>query len=112
MVPAGFEMTTVVDGAGDFLAEGDVIEWNYVVKFNDGKLIEDSRDRAMQWKFVVGKGMVIKCVDMALMKMRKGGRAVVRCPPELAFGDSNSRYPAGSTIIYDIEVNDVTRGSE
>ena len=101
-------MTTIVDGEGELLSEGDVIEWNYIVKYNDGKLIEDSRDRAVQWKFVVGKGMVIKCVDMALMKMRgKGSRAVVRCPPELAFGYETGRYPGGSIMIYDIEVDQV-----
>ena len=95
-------MTMTIDGQGELLAEGDLIDWNYIVSFNDGKLIEDSRDRATQWKFMVGKGMVIECVDKALLMMREGSRAVVRCPPELAFGDSDARYPAGSTFIYDI----------
>ena len=103
-----YQMITIIEGEGDTVQSGDVVDWNYKCSFLDGRLHEDSRERKGKWKFVVGKGMVIECLDRAIQHMRKGTTAIVRCPPELAYGYDmwHGGIPDGSTLIYEIELID------
>ena len=109
-----YQMITTIEGVGELIEEGDVVDWNYKTSFMDGKLHEDSRTRKGKWKFVVGKGMVIKCLDLALLHMRKGDTVVVKCPPNLAYGFDmwHGGIPDGSTLIYEIEILDFDRPSQ
>ena len=77
------------------------------------RIYEDSRDRKSKWKFVVGKGMIVKCLDMAILQMKKGSTSIVKCPPELAYGNErwHGGIPDGSTLIYEIVINDFERPS-
>ena len=59
-------MIITVEGEGETVGIGDVVDWHYKMSFLDGKLHENSRDRKSNWKFVVGKGMIIECLDKAL----------------------------------------------
>ena len=104
-------MITTIEGEGDTIQDGDLVDWDYKMSFIDGKVYEDSRERKSKWKFVVGKGMIVKCLDMAILHMKKGSTNIVRCPPELAYGNDmwHGGIPDGSTLIYEIVINGFER---
>jgi FKBP-type peptidyl-prolyl cis-trans isomerase FkpA len=52
---------------------------------------------------------VIPCWTEGMQKMKVGGKAVLVCPSNLAYGDQgNSDIPGGATLIFEVELLDVT----
>ena len=82
-----------------------------VIKYT-GKLIDgtvfDSSDRAPNGTAQFGVSDVIPGFAEGLQKVGKGGKATLYIPAELGYGNQpNQRIPAGSTLVFDIEVVDV-----
>ena len=80
----------------------------YTGKFENGEVF-DSNQTKEGLAVKVGQGRVIKGWEDALLKMRKGMKAKVTIPPELAYGEAgNSKIPPNSTLIFDMEVASVS----
>jgi FK506-binding protein 1 len=54
----------------------------------------------------LGKAEVIKGWDQTLPKMSVGEKAIITCPPALAYGDQavGGLIPPNSTLIFEVEL--------
>ncbi|KAE8876842.1 hypothetical protein PF005_g4013 [Phytophthora fragariae] len=97
---------TYVEGSGDVPPAGDEIRAHYTGTLLDGTKFDSSRDRNSEFKFVLGKGNVIKAWDLAFASMKVGEKAVLTCKPEYAYGASGSppKIPANATLKFDVEL--------
>ena len=69
----------------------------------------DSNQTKEGYEVKVGKGEVIVGWEEALVRMRKGMKARVTIPPELAYGkEGYDKIPPNATIVFDMEVVSVT----
>lgn len=59
--------------------------------------------------FKTGLGMVIKCWDEGFVGLKKGSKAELVCPPEMAYGSKarGAVIKANSTLLFTIEIIDV-----
>ncbi|CEG39850.1 peptidyl-prolyl cis-trans isomerase [Plasmopara halstedii] len=97
---------TYFEGSGECPPAGDEIRAHYTGTLLDGTKFDSSRDRDSEFKFVLGKGNVIKAWDLAFASMRVGEKAMLTCKPEYAYGANGSppKIPANATLKFDVEL--------
>ncbi|CAI5712407.1 hypothetical protein KXD40_001680 [Peronospora effusa] len=97
---------TYVEGSGECPPAGYEICAHYTGTLLDGTKFDSSRDRNSEFKFVLGKGNVIKAWDLAFASMKVGEKAILTCKPEYAYGESGSppKIPANATLQFDVEL--------
>jgi len=74
------------EGTGKKVPIGATVRVHYTGRFMDGKKFDSSLDRGKPFDFVVGIGRVIKGWDEGILKMKKGQKAIITCPPDYAYG--------------------------
>lgn len=95
----------LAEGDGDFPQNGDEVEAHYTGTLDDGSVFDSSRDRGKTFKFVLGKGNVIKGWDKGFATMRKGEKAILRCRSDYAYGKrAQGKIPADATLNFDVEL--------
>jgi FKBP-type peptidyl-prolyl cis-trans isomerase len=95
-------------GAGEPPKVDDIIEVHYVGSLRDGKVFDSSRDRGAPETIQLAN--TIECWKQALPKMKPGGRALVTCPSEIAFGERGTdNVKPGAALRFDIELIKVVR---
>jgi len=70
------------------IKSGDTISVNYTGKFESGEVFDTSEGRS-PLKFTVGKGMLIKGFDDAVIDMNAGDKKTVTIPPAEGYGKRN-----------------------
>jgi peptidylprolyl isomerase len=77
--------------------------------FTDGKPFDSSVERGQPFSVKLGKAMVLKSLEDVLVHLRKGEKAKVFIPYDLAYGEAGHPpiIPPKSDLIFDIEVLDV-----
>ncbi len=101
----GLIVNDTVVGTGDTAQTGDRVIVHYTGKFTNGDVFDSSLSRGEPLQFVLGSGMVIKGWDEGLVGMKVGGKRTLTIPPELGYGMKNvGPIPAGSTLIFDVEL--------
>jgi FKBP-type peptidyl-prolyl cis-trans isomerase FkpA len=51
---------------------------------------------------------VIKCWTEGVQKMKTGGKSVLICPSDLAYGDQGRpSIPGGATLVFEIELLEI-----
>ena len=70
------------------IKNGDTISVNYTGKFETGEVFDTSEGRS-PLKFTVGKGMLIKGFDNAVIDMNVGDKKTVTIPPAEGYGERN-----------------------
>ncbi|HRP92755.1 MAG TPA: FKBP-type peptidyl-prolyl cis-trans isomerase, partial [Ignavibacteriaceae bacterium] len=74
----------------------------------DGTKFDSSVERDEPFTFVAGVGQVIPGWDEGVQLMKKGSKARLIVPSNLAYGDRDlGKIPPNSTLIFDVEVLDV-----
>ena len=54
---------------------------------------------------------VIRCWTEGVQKMKTGGKSMLTCPSDLAYGDQGRpSIPGGATLIFEIELLEITGG--
>ena len=77
---------------------------------SNGTIFDSSHARCGPLQFLLGAGVVIAGWDEGIALMRRGGRARLIIPPDLAYGKQGAArgvIPANATLIFDVELVDV-----
>ena len=96
-------------GDGDSARIGLIANMNYTVSLLDGTVCYSS-DSTGSKSFVIGHGGVESGLEEAILMMRVGDKARFIMPPHLAHGlpGDNNKIPARSTIVYQVELLNLT----
>lgn len=99
---------------GRQIKAGDKVEVHYSGYFTDGRKFDSSHDRNQTFSVPVGQSKVIKGWDEGLQLLKKGEKAQLIIPYQLAYGERGRQplIPPKSTLIFDIEIIDVQDGPE
>lgn len=105
----GLKIDWITHGRGDELKAGDMINMEYKVSLTDGKVINGTYPNGIPDSivpFMVGYGMHLEGVDMALEEMKVGDHVELLIPSKLARGDKaiEGLIPANSDIVMRIRV--------
>ena len=105
-LPAGMKMEVTEEGTGDMTEAKDRVKAHYTGKLLDGTVFDSSKNKGRTpLEFTVGAGQVIKCWDAGFTGIKVGTKAILTCPPDLAYGErAMGPIPANSTLIFEIEL--------
>jgi|Transcript_22082 hypothetical protein len=95
-------------GKGEPAKEGDVIRIKY-----KGLLLEDGfQFDAGTFSFQLGEGTVIRGWDQGLLGVRKGGKRILKIPPNLAYGraGAGALIPPNADLQFECEIKSVASG--
>ena len=108
---SGLEYTITSKGSGKKPQNGDKVKVHYTGKLTNDTVFDSSVKRGQPFEFKLGAGQVIKGWDEAFLLLQVGDKATIKFGPELGYGaNANGKIPANSTLIFDVELLDVTEG--
>jgi len=101
---SGLVFVPVQVGSGAKPGPEDTVKVNYDGKLPDGTVFDSSRRRGEPSTLPLDR--VIKCWKEGLQRMQVGGKAVLVCPPETAYGEAGKppTIPPGSALVFDVEL--------
>ena len=109
----GMYYLPVKQGVGDYVKYGDMVKIHYIGYFLNGKKFESTYERGQPLEFNFGEdGQVINGFKTAISLMNEGAKTKFIIPSRLAFGETGSStniVPAYSTVIYEIELLNLTK---
>ena len=107
---SGLVYKQVKEGTGAQPTAADQVKVHYEGRFVDGKVFDSSIKRNEPATFPLNG--VIPCWTEAVQRMKVGGKALIVCPPDLAYGDEGRppQMPGGATLVFDVELLDVPKG--
>lgn len=104
---SGLYFIEINAGTGALAKAGDRVTVHYTGKLLDGTVF-DSSIGSLPFIFVLGTGKVIAGWDEGIALMRKGGKAKLIIPSNLAYGSrANGSIPANSTLVFDVELYNI-----
>lgn len=91
---------------GQHPEDGDTVEVHYVGTLEDGTEFDSSRKRTEPFKFVLGKGSVIRGWELGVATMERGEVSKFVLSPEYAYGAAGSppTIPPNATLNFEIEL--------
>ena len=93
-------------GTGVSPTAADTVKVNYRGTLTDGTEFDSSYKRNEPAQFPLTG--VIKCWTEGVQKMKPGGKALLVCPSDLAYGDQGRpSIPGGATLVFEIELLEV-----
>lgn len=103
-MPSGLLYKEVTPGKGKTPGEKDFVKVHYEGKLRDGGVFDSSVKRGQPANFAVTG--VIPCWTEALKLMKVGGKSVIYCPAEIAYGERGSPpvIPGGSALIFELDL--------
>lgn len=107
-LPSGLQYVIIEEGKGIKPVKGDLIDADYHGIVNDSIIFDSSFDRGKSFQTLIGIGMVIKGWDEGFQLFNEGTKAVLICPPGLAYGSqARGKIPANSTLYFHVRLNKV-----
>jgi FKBP-type peptidyl-prolyl cis-trans isomerase FkpA len=104
---SGLVFRSLQPGQGEAPKASDVVRVNYRGTLVDGTEFDASRGEPASFQLTG----VIPCWTEGLQLMKAGEKARLVCPPEIAYGDrAQGRIPAGSTLVFEVELVGITAG--
>lgn len=109
------------EGTGELCKAGDKVSMQYTGQLLDGTKFDSNVDSAFghvqPFEFTLGQGQVIKGWDEGIALLKKGSKARLYIPSELAYGqtpfpgnNANPKgIPPGSILIFDVDVMDIKK---
>ena len=106
---SGLVFRSTAPGAGDSPAATDNVKVHYRGTLPDGKEFDSSIKRGEPATFPLNR--VIPCWTEGLQRMRPGGKAVLTCPPEIAYGarGAGGVIPPNATLQFEVELISVLK---
>jgi len=103
--PEELMTSTLIEGAGEAIAIGDVANVHYSGWTWDGVLFDSSWDRGRPAEFTISTQNLIEGFVQSLEGVTEGSQIITVIPPELAYGDQGTgSIPGGSTLVFVIDV--------
>lgn len=103
VLPSGVAYEIVQPGTGAYPKASDTVRVNYVGTLINGTKFDSSNEPV---EFPLDQ--VIPGWTEGIQKINKGGKIKLYIPPQLAYGDdAKPGIPAGSTLIFDVELLDI-----
>lgn len=106
--PSGLIYQPVAVGSGASPTSKDKVKVHYTGKLRDGRVFDSSVARGEPAEFPLAR--MIPCWLEGLQLMKPGGKAVLSCPAELAYGDtgvppnSGDLIPPGAALQFEVEL--------
>ncbi len=96
----------LVAGTGPSPKASDTVKVNYRGTLVDGTEFDSSYKRGEPAQFPLAN--VIKCWTEGVQKMKVGGKSVLVCPSDIAYGDGGRPgIPGGATLNFEIELLEI-----
>lgn len=97
-------------GTGEHPKATDTVKVNYRGTLIDGKEFDSSYKRNEPAQFPLNG--VVRCWTEGVQKMAVGGKAMLICPSDLAYGDQGRPgIPGGAALIFEIELLEIAGNS-
>ncbi|MBX4189292.1 FKBP-type peptidyl-prolyl cis-trans isomerase [Candidatus Parcubacteria bacterium] len=110
---SGVAVTDIAVGNGAVAGPGDTVSVHYVGTLPDGKVFDSSLDRGQPFTFLLGAGQVIRGWDEGVAGMKVGGKRKLVISPDYGYGSrAVGPIPANSTLIFTVDLLNVTKGSK
>ncbi|MBN1198986.1 MAG: FKBP-type peptidyl-prolyl cis-trans isomerase, partial [Bacteroidales bacterium] len=111
---SGLYFVDIEPGMGKAMDTGYTVTFHFNIQLADGTQVFSSRDRGEPMQMNFGKPFDTKGFDQGIAMMKKGGKAKLIVPSDLAFGQQGrgAIIPPFSTLIYDVDVIDVMTKAE
>jgi peptidylprolyl isomerase len=107
--PSGLYYQDLAVGSGEVADSGKTLGTYYAGWLTDGRQFDSNRDSGRPFAFTLGVGAVVKGWDEGLRGMRVGGRRRLVVPPALGYGGrTNGTIPAGSVLVFEIDLVSAT----
>lgn len=104
--PSGLIYRELTPGTGASPAATDKVKVHYRGTFTNGTEFDSSYRRNQPAEFQLNG--VIRCWTEGVQKMKVGGKSILVCPPDLAYGDrGRPSIPGGSTLVFEVELLEV-----
>jgi FKBP-type peptidyl-prolyl cis-trans isomerase len=107
---SGLIITTIKEGTGASPKPTDTVKVHYHGTLPNGKVFDSSRERNEPAEFPLNG--VIPCWTEGVQKMKPGGKALLTCPPSIAYGAQGAGgglIPPNATLQFEIELLEVVR---
>jgi FKBP-type peptidyl-prolyl cis-trans isomerase FkpA len=103
---SGVVIRTITAGSGPSPTADNVVKVHYEGKLVDGTIFDSSVERGEPIEFPLNG--VVPCWTEALQKMKKGEKAQIVCPSDVAYGDRGAppNIPPGATLSFEVELLD------
>ena len=106
---SGLYVQTLVSTTGAVADTGQTVSTYYVGYLTNGRQFDGNRGTGRPFSFQLGRGQVIKGWDEGIRGMRVGERRRLVIPPSLGYGGStNGSIPAGSVLVFEIDLVSAT----
>jgi len=110
--PEGYYLLIQSHGNGKAINAGDLVSINFSGHFLNGAIFDSNGKTGKPYSFIAGKNKAIKGIELAVLKMHEGDKAMLIVPSSLGYGSEglkkpnslNYLIPPFSTLIFDIEV--------
>jgi FKBP-type peptidyl-prolyl cis-trans isomerase FkpA/FKBP-type peptidyl-prolyl cis-trans isomerase FklB len=103
---SGLQYKITKEGTGPSPKPDDTVVVNYTGTLTDGTKFDSSYDRHQPAEFPL-KGVIPGWTE-ALQLMKKGSKATLYIPPQLAYGEHpRPGIPANSVLVFEVELLDV-----
>ena len=102
---SGLEILVLEQGDGPKPKPGETVSVNYHGALADGKAFDNSFKSGRPYKFLLGKGRVIKGWDQGILKLNVGTEALLVVPPALGYGKRGAPpvIPKDATLFFYVE---------
>ena len=109
---SGLYIEDVITGSGAVADSGRTLSVYYAGWLTNGRQFDSNRGATTPFQFQLGVSPIIRGWTEGLAGMRVGGRRRLVIPPALAYGTtSQARIPAGSVLVFEIDLVNVTGGA-
>jgi FKBP-type peptidyl-prolyl cis-trans isomerase FkpA len=108
--PSGLIYRSIKEGGGVSPTATDSVKVHYRGTLMDGKEFDSSIKRGQPATFPLNR--VIPCWTEGVQRMKPGGKALLTCPPNIAYGAAGAGgglIPPNATLQFEIELLEVVR---
>lgn len=103
-LPGGIVVKHLTVGKGKNPSATDTVEVHYRGTLADGKEFDSSHKRGQTASFPLNR--VIPCWTQGMQRIAVGGKAVLTCPPAVAYGERGAGgvVPPNATLTFEVEL--------